>query len=108
MTSVKLKLNKDRIRRDGTYPLVFQLIHLRRKKLIYTPFKLHEDEFDEEHGKVLCVPNGLRPPREIRRMNREIAGSGGVSTGISKRWSRVARAILWQMSSSVTKWSMTV
>lgn len=58
MTSVKLKLNKDRIRRDGTYPLVFQLIHLRRKKLIYTPFKLHEDEFDEEHGKVLCVPNG--------------------------------------------------
>lgn len=73
MTSVKLKLNKDRIRRDGTYPLVFQLIHLRRKKLIYTPFKLHEDEFDEEHGKVLCVPNGLRPPREIRRMNREIA-----------------------------------
>ena len=73
MTSVKLKLNKDRIRRDGTYPLVFQLIHQRRKKLIYTPFKLHEDEFDEEHGKVLCVPNGLRPPREIRRMNREIA-----------------------------------
>ena len=42
MTSVKLKLNKDRIRRDGTYPLVFQLIHLRRKKLIYTHLKLHE------------------------------------------------------------------
>lgn len=42
MTSVKLKLNKDRIRRDGTYPLVFQLIHQRRKKLIYTPFKLRK------------------------------------------------------------------
>ena len=58
MTSVKLKLNKDRIRRDGTYPLVFQLIHQRRKKLIYTPFKLHEDEFDEEHGRCSACQTG--------------------------------------------------
>ena len=73
MTSVKLKLNRDRVLRDGTYPLVFQLIRQRRKKLIYTPFKLCEEEFDEEHGKVLCLSGGLRSPGEVRRMNRDIA-----------------------------------
>ena len=34
MASVKLLLNKCRVRRDGTYPLVFQLIHRRQKQLL--------------------------------------------------------------------------
>lgn len=72
MTSVKLKLNKDRVRCDGTYPLVFQLIHRRQKKLIYSPFKLYEDEFDEQHGKVRFVSEERRQERDVRRMNREI------------------------------------
>ena len=72
MTSVKLKLNKDRVRCDGTYPLVFQLIHRRQKKLIYSPFKLYEDEFDEQHGKVRFVSEERRLQRDVRRMNREI------------------------------------
>lgn len=36
MTSVKLKLHKNKLLKDGTYPLVFQIIHNRRKKY-YTP-----------------------------------------------------------------------
>ena len=72
MTSVKLKLNKDRVRCDGTYPLVFQLIHRRQKKLIYSPFKLYEDEFDEQQGKVCYLSEERRMQREVRRMNREI------------------------------------
>lgn len=32
MTSVKLKLHKNKLLKDGTYPLVFQIIHNRRKK----------------------------------------------------------------------------
>ncbi len=36
ITSVKLMLNKSRILNNGSYPLVFQVIHNRRKKLLYT------------------------------------------------------------------------
>lgn len=32
MTSVKLKLNKTHALKDGNYPVVFQLIHQKRKK----------------------------------------------------------------------------
>ena len=35
MTSVKLKLHKNKLLKDGTYPLVFQIIHNRRDRLIY-------------------------------------------------------------------------
>ena len=53
MTSVKLKLNKDRILLNGTYPLVFQVIHRRRKKLIYSRFKVAEPDYDAGQEKVV-------------------------------------------------------
>ena len=40
MISVKLKLNMYRCYKNGTYPLVFQIIQNRRKKLIYTGYRL--------------------------------------------------------------------
>lgn len=55
MASVKLKLNKNRLLRNGTYPLVVQVIHRRRKKWIYTPYRLTEDEFDEANQSVRYV-----------------------------------------------------
>lgn len=42
------------------------------EKLIYSPFKLYEDEFDEQHGKVRFVSEERRQERDVRRMNREI------------------------------------
>lgn len=45
MASVKLKLNQARALRDGSYPVVFQLIHQRRKKLIYTRHRMNERDF---------------------------------------------------------------
>ncbi len=33
MASIKLLLNKDQIHKDGTFPLVFQIIHRRKKNL---------------------------------------------------------------------------
>ena len=72
MASVKLLLNKYRARRDGTYPLVFQLIHNRQKKLLYTPYKLYSDEFDAKKGKVLHVSDERRNEREVRRINRDL------------------------------------
>lgn len=38
--SVRLMLNKGRRLNNGTYPLVFQMIHSRRKKLLYTGFRV--------------------------------------------------------------------
>ena len=45
MASVKLKLNQARALRDGSYPVVFQLIHQRRKKLIYTKYRMSKRDF---------------------------------------------------------------
>lgn len=53
MASIKVQLNKYRIGKNGTFPLVFQLIHQREKRLIYSPYRLFEKEFDEKKGKVI-------------------------------------------------------
>ncbi len=53
MTSIKVHLNKSRAKKDGTYPLVFQLIHHRKKRVIYSPYHLFEACFDERKGKVV-------------------------------------------------------
>lgn len=50
MASIKLLLNKDQSHKDGTFPLVFQIIH-RRKKIIYTPYRIFADEFDTVNHK---------------------------------------------------------
>lgn len=73
MTSVKLLLNKSRILRDGSYPLVFQLIHRRQKKLIYTPYRLYPEEFDSQSGTVCYVSNKVRCKEEVRRANQAIS-----------------------------------
>lgn len=53
MTSIKVHLNKYRARKDGTYPLVFQLLHRRKKRVIYSPYHLHEECFDEKQCRVV-------------------------------------------------------
>ena len=53
MTSIKVHLNKYRARKDGTYPLVFQLLHCRKKRVIYSPYHLHEGCFDEKQCRVV-------------------------------------------------------
>lgn len=46
MATLKVMLNTSRVLKNGKYPLVFRVIHRRKKKLIYTPFYLGKDEFD--------------------------------------------------------------
>ncbi len=53
MCSIKVRLNKYRATREGTYPLVFQVIHRRKKRVIYSPFRLFTDSFDESSGRVI-------------------------------------------------------
>ena len=72
MASVKLLLNKYRARRDGTYPLVFQLIHNHQKRLLYTPYKLYPEEFDVRNGRVLHLSNDRRNLLEVKRINHDL------------------------------------
>lgn len=64
-------LNSNRKLNDGTYPLVFQIIHNRRKKILYTGFHVMKEEFDSEKGKVnTCRGMNVKINREVRRIHR--------------------------------------
>ncbi len=73
MATVKLILNRYRVLKNGAYPLVFQLIHRRQKKLIYTSYKLLEDEFDSRKQDVRFISKAVRSnKREVGKLNREL------------------------------------
>lgn len=70
MFSLKLRLNKSRQLNSGRYPLVIQLIYLRKKKLVYTPFKLCEENFDTEQEKICSTSKYPLKRKEIKEMFR--------------------------------------
>ena len=72
ITSVKLMLNKSRILNNGSYPLVFQVIHNRRKKLLYTGYRVKEEVFDELEGKIMNGVGSTFTATEVVKMNREL------------------------------------
>lgn len=63
MATVKAVLNKDRIKKQGDYALVIQVIHKRVKRVIYTPYKLQESEFDVSAQKAVYT-DGVRYTRK--------------------------------------------
>lgn len=69
MTTIKLKLNMYRSYKDGTYPLVFQVICRRRKKLIYTGIRLLPDEFDGQREQVCGTERTSSPQKDVARTN---------------------------------------
>lgn len=71
-TSVRLILNKGRRLNNGTYPLVFQVIHSRRKKLLYTGFRLKEEAFNEVEEKIVDGRDVTLTATDITKMNREL------------------------------------
>lgn len=72
ITSVKLMLNKSRILNNGSYPLVFQVIHNRRKKMLYTGYRMKEEVFDESEGKIMNGVGSTFTATEVVKMNREL------------------------------------
>lgn len=72
MASVKLMLNKQRMLSSGKFPLVFQIIHQRRKRLIYTKFKLYPEEFNDFLLEVKAGKRTAYSLREIRAINKEL------------------------------------
>lgn len=73
MTSVRLMLNKCRMLNDGTFPLVFQLIHSRQKRIINTGYRLKEYEFDESAKRVNNCVDSSFSEAEISSMNRKLS-----------------------------------
>ena len=53
MTSIKVHLNKYRPTKSGTYPLVFQILHHRRKRVISSPYRFPETNFDNKKEQVV-------------------------------------------------------
>ena len=63
-------LNKSRILNNGSYPLVFQVIHNRRKKLLYTGYRVKEEVFDVSEGKIKNGAGSAFTATEVVKMNR--------------------------------------
>lgn len=69
MATVKTVLNKDRIQKQGDYALVIQIIHKRVKRVIYTPYKLKENEFNAEEQKAIYTDGTRYTHKQIREIN---------------------------------------
>lgn len=72
VTSVKLMLNKDRKLNNGNYPLVFQVIHNRRKKLLYTGYRIREELFDIANGVIADEKHFFLKSTEVTEINRNV------------------------------------
>lgn len=69
MATVRVVLNKDRVKKHGDYALVIQIIHKRVKRVIYTPYKLKETEFNSLTQKAVYT-DGIRYTRkQIKEIN---------------------------------------
>lgn len=75
MTSIKARLNRSRVGRDGRYPLVIQIIKYRKKRELYTPFRLKETEFDPENEMAVVHGYGKRKERAetMRKVNEYLS-----------------------------------
>lgn len=68
MTSVRIRLNTQRITKKG-YPVVFQVVHNRQKKVIYTSYYIYENEFNRDKEIVATKSRSKRKLSEFNRMN---------------------------------------
>jgi len=57
MATVKTVLVKGRSNRSGKFPLVVQVLHKRRKKVVYTGFSIPDTLFDPVKGGLSTAGN---------------------------------------------------
>lgn len=72
MATVKAVLNKDREKKCGGYSLVIQVIHKRAKRVVYSPYVLHEEEFDVQHQRAIRVFGSSLSYKQIKDINTYI------------------------------------
>jgi hypothetical protein len=56
MTTLNLVLDKRRVKKNGTYPVVFKLTANRKQVFITTGISLNEQEYDEKNSLVINSP----------------------------------------------------
>lgn len=72
MATIKLLLHKNWKHKDNTYPLVLQIIHNRRKKIIYTGYQIEEANFNSILQKVQWSNTTKLSTKQIGLINRNI------------------------------------
>lgn len=72
MATIKVMLNKSRKHNAGTYPIVIQILHKRKKKVIYTGCSVLESDFDVEKQKVSHAQESTISGREVNKINHTI------------------------------------
>lgn len=85
MTSIKIRINMSRKNREGQYPLVLQVIRLRRKREIYTPYRLYEEELNTDKEMLRLGRRSRMRPDYIREAQEYICRLKGVVGDICKR-----------------------
>lgn len=71
MSSVKIRLNKNRLLKDGTYPLVIQVICNRRKKQIATEYYLRAVEFEPKREEMIYIPK-INTRTTVKEVNKQL------------------------------------
>lgn len=72
MASIRLLLNRQRMLNNGTFPLVFQIIHQRRKLLYYTKYRIFQQQFDEATFEIRYCELSIYSVKEIKEINRDL------------------------------------
>lgn len=72
MATVKLVLNKNRALKDGSFPLVFRIIHKRRALSIYTSYRLTPLEYDASAESVVYCSDEYHTQKDIISINQFI------------------------------------
>ena len=70
MATVKTVLVKGRSNRSGKFPLVVQVLHKRRKKVVYTGFSIPDTLFDPVKGRV--IDGGENTPESISEDQQQV------------------------------------
>lgn len=72
MTSIKARLNRSRMGKDGMFALVIQVIYNRKKSELRTPYRLKPTEFDNPSEKAVTDQRCKTRASEIRDINAYI------------------------------------
>ena len=69
MTSIKVRLNRSRPGDDGMCPLVIQVIRGRKKREMYTPYRLKASDFNVRDERAVTTGRSKKRLDEIREIN---------------------------------------
>lgn len=70
MTSIKARLNRSRLGGDDMCPLVIQVIRNRKKRELYTPYRLKVSDFDAKNERAVTAGRSKKRIDEIREINQ--------------------------------------